>query len=101
MKQLDKLYIEIDQYKQVFESDPLFVKWNACKDYHYMSYAEKVIILFNCIANIEDRLGIKFFKLIDDGERLSPEFIENLKSRWQVIYTWKEYNEDLRVTVEE
>jgi len=101
MKQLDKLYVDIDQYKHVFEADLLFVKWNAYKDYHYLSYAEKVTLLFNCVADIEERLGTKFFKLVDDGERLSPEFIENLKSRWQVIYTWKEYNEDLRVTVED
>lgn len=101
MKQLDKLYMDIDQYKYVFEADLLFVKWNAYKDYHYMSYAEKVALLFNCIADIEERLGIRFFKLVDDGERLSPEFIENIKSRWQVIYTWKEYNEDLTITVED
>jgi hypothetical protein len=101
MKQLDKLYVEIDQYKHVFEADLLFVKWDAYKDYHYLSYAEKVALLFNCIADIEERLGTKFFKLVDDGERLSPSFIENLKSRWQVIYTWKEYNEDLTTTVED
>jgi len=101
MKQLDKLYVDIDQYKYVFEADLLFVKWNAYKDYHYLSYAEKVAFLFNCVADIEERLGIKFFKLVDDGERLSPEFVQNLKSRWQVIYTWKEYNSDLTVTVED
>jgi len=101
MKQLDKLYVDIDQYKHVFEADLLFVKWNAYKDYHYLSYAEKVALLFSCIADIEERLGVKFFKLVDDGERLSPEFIENLKERWQVIYTWKEYNSDLTITVED
>jgi len=101
MKQLDKLYVDIDQHKHVFESDLLFVKWNAYKDYHYMSYAEKIALLFNCIYDIEERLGLRFFKLVDDGERLSPEFIENLKKRWQVIYTWKEYNSDLTVTVED
>lgn len=101
MKQLDALYVAIDHHKHVFEADLLFVKWNAYKDYHYLSYAEKVALLFNCIYDIEDRLGVRFFKLVDDGERLSPEFIENIKRRWQVIYTWKEYDKDLTVEVED
>jgi len=101
MKKLDKIYVDIDQYKHVFEADLLFVKWNAYKDYHYLSYAEKVALLFKCIEDIEDRLGVKYFKLVDDGERLSPEFIQDLKSRWQIVYTWKEYDKDLSVTMED
>jgi len=101
MKQLDALYVAIDHHKHVFEADLLTVKWSAYKDYHYMSYAEKVALLFNCIYDIEERLGVRFFKLVDDGERLSPQFIEGLKRKWQVIYTWKEYDKDLTVTVED
>ena len=101
MRQYDDLAVSISQYKQAMENDPLFAKWNNIKDYHYLSYAEKVELLFDCISDIEDRLFYRFFKLLDDGERLSPEFIENLKSRWQIVYTWKEYSEDLKVIVED
>ena len=101
MRQYDDLSVLISQHKQAMENDPLFAKWNAIKDYHYMSYAEKVEILFDCISDIEDRLFYRFFKLVDDGERLSPSFIKSLKSRWQVIYTWKEYDRDLTIEVED
>jgi len=101
MRQYDDLSVLISQYKQAMENDPLFTKWNAIKDYHYMSYAEKVELLFDCISDIEDRLFYRLFKLIDDGERLSPSFIENAKQKWQVVYTWKEYDEDLTVAVED
>jgi len=101
MRQYDDLSVRIIQYKQAMENDPLFVKWEAIKDYHYMSYAEKVELLFDCISDIEDRIFCRFFKLIDDGERLSPSFIEKTKQRWQVIYTWKEYDKDLTIIVED
>jgi hypothetical protein len=101
MRQYDDLSVSISQYKQAMENDPLFVKWNACKDYHYLSYAEKVELLFDCISDIEDRLFCSFFKLVDDGERLSPSFIEKIKQKWQIIYTWKEYDRDLTITVED
>ena len=101
MRQYDDLSVLISQYKQAMENDPLFAKWNAVKDYHYMSYAEKVELLFDCISDIEDRLFYRFFKLVDDGERLSPEFIEKIKQKWQVIYTWKEYDKELTITVED
>jgi hypothetical protein len=100
MRQYDDLSVAISQHKQAMENDPLFAKWNAYKDYHYLSYAEKVELLFDCISDIEDRLFCSFFKLVDDGERLSPSFIEKIKQRWQVIYTWKEYDKDLTTTVE-
>jgi len=101
MRQYDDLSVRISQRKREMEEDPLFERWDAVKDYHYLSYAEKVDFLFGCVADIENRLGVRFFKLVDDGERLSPSFIEYLKSRWQVIYTWKEYNIDLTITVED
>jgi len=100
MRKYDDLSVRISQRKREMEEDPIFERWNALKDYHYLSYAEKVDSLFDCVANIESQLGVRFFKLVDDGERLSPSFIEYLKSRWQVIYTWKEYCKDLTVEVE-
>jgi hypothetical protein len=101
MRQYDDLSVSISQYKQAMENDPLFVKWNNVKDYHYLSYAEKVELLFDCVSDIEDRMFCSFFKLVDDGERLSPSFIEKIKQKWQIVYTWKEYDKDLTITVED
>jgi len=101
MRRYDDLSVDISNHRQAMNEDPLFVKWDSVSEFHYKSYAEKVEMLFDCIYDIEDRLETRFFKLVDDGERLSPSFIENLKSRWQVIYTWKEYNEDLTAKVED